>query len=138
MPSGNTHATLTILSSAVVFGTAVYFAAPFDTTLALTTGCLIGLAITPDLDYADRRRTLWHRFWWLYGKAIAHRSTLSHFPIFSTAFRVLYLSPIPLAFVLYHNITPTLNWLYAFIGLCVADTIHYIADVLTTSIKRSF
>ena len=138
MPNGPTHSTLTILTSATIFGASVYLSAPIETTVALTAGCLAGLIIHPDLDYADRRRGLWYRFWWFYGRAIAHRHALSHFPIFSTLFRVLYISPIPLAFILYHNIVPTPNWFYALVGLVVADTIHYLADTITTSIKKAF
>lgn len=138
MPNGPTHSTLTILTSTAIFGVSTYFGTPLSTTVALTAGCLAGLVIHPDLDYADRRRGLWYRFWWLYGRAIAHRHALSHFPIFSTLFRILYLSPIPLAVILHYDIAPTPNWFYALAGLIAADTVHYFADTITTSIKRTF
>ena len=143
MPDGKTHAVLTVATSSLLFITATnYLHAPLDVSLILTSGALSGLALTPDLDQAESRHGFWHLLWWPYGKLFKHRSTLSHFPIISTIVRLIYAFGLPL-FLLWWNY-PIENWshwnyiFYAILGLMAADTTHFLADIITTKIKRTF
>jgi uncharacterized metal-binding protein len=92
-------------------------------------------------------------YWWPYQKALAHRCFLSHFPIISTIFRIIYLLwlPILLIFVLgsavqasardqvYDWVPQLAPYLIAIvIGMMGSDTLHMFLDVTSTRLKRTF
>ena len=83
---------------------------------------------------------VWRVIWWPYGKAIKHRSKLSHAPILSTALRVLYMAVVIFPFwgcLSSYQLT-ALGWKYAalaFAGLCVADIAHIAMDTAETRAK---
>lgn len=141
MPNGKTHAILTIITSSTLFSATNYFEFPLQTSLFLAIGSLIGLILTPDLDQAESHRGLWKRIWWIYGRMFSHRSFLSHFPVISTIIRLLYIFSIP-AFIIWWYVNIPESYLHLIliiiIGLIASDTIHYIADILTSEIKRIF
>lgn len=81
----------------------------------------------------------WHLIWKPYALIFRHRSFFSHFPVISTVIRLVYLaiwSFIPvLALAMYWP--AAIEWLYglvvlcgvyAFIGLCAADGLHWMMD----------
>lgn len=140
MPDGKTHAILTVATSSTLFSASNYLEVPLDVSISLVAGCLVGLILTPDLDQAESRKGLWAIFWFPYGKLIKHRDIWSHFPILSTVIRLIYMFSVPL-FLLWWNyrIEDWGHWnyiLYAILGLISADTIHFLADIITTKIKR--
>lgn len=134
---------LTVPTAVVVFGVTQ----DLELAFAAGLGVLTGLIIDPDLDLTQptgsRIRVevassllgfFWRAFWWPYGRAIRHRSVVSHFPIIGTLGRVFYLlSPIMLvSFVLQSNLILMLFqasgfWLFV-IGLGVSDMGHWLAD----------
>ena len=86
---------------------------------------------------------LWVAFWYPYARAIPHRSPLSHWPLVGTAGRVLYLLlwikllgmildvPVPIQLIVTNSLF--MIWFY---GLAVADTAHFIMDVVSSKMKR--
>jgi uncharacterized metal-binding protein len=142
MPDGKTHAIMTVATSFGMFSATNYLGTPIDVSLSFMCGGLVGLILTPDLDQSESRRSLWGLLWWPYGKAISHRDIWSHFPILSTIIRIIYLFSVPL-FVLwwYFPIENWIHWdwiIYGILGLMASDTIHFLADMITTKIKRTF
>lgn len=99
MPSGQTHSTVTALSSV---GLALF---PIDHSVALAVGCMSGMILSPDLDHDSGSisyefirkigggiiESWWHGIWRPYQLALKHRSFWSHFPAVSTLVRILYL-----------------------------------------------
>lgn len=108
-------------------------------------GVLTGLFLSGDLDvdngnvsmYYTRAihpviGTAWRWYWLPYGRLIGHRSALSHLPVLSTFIR--------LACVLWpfwwwagHVWWPPLAFT---LGLCYADLLHWMADVVVSWWKR--
>jgi uncharacterized metal-binding protein len=156
MPSGTTHARATVALAAVAGYMAYSLGHPTPEVLALSGGALAGVVLTPDLDVdvgciSNRiiRRSggkvpgkLWALYWRPYGKLMPHRSNLSHLPVVSTAIRLLYLALLPAllywlataaGFAAGQAITapvlPAWGW-WAFGGLVLADTLHYLMDHL--------
>lgn len=149
MPNGTTHARATV-ALAVAGGAAAYhFGHPLPHVVALTAGTLVGLILTPDLDVDDgcisnhivRATTnrpiawLWSAFWKPYGLLIPHRSRLSHMPLLGTALRLAYLSILPALFFWFagdvYARPPFPIWApWAVGGLALADTLHYLMDIL--------
>jgi uncharacterized metal-binding protein len=125
--------------------------------LAGALGCFAGLFIDPDLDVdritrSERRMIktvglagwLWLILWWPYARVIPHRHPLSHWPVLSTALRLVYLAGLvflvlfglevafglgmPLLVMLMEVPRPV--WLAAFSGLALSDVGHWLADYL--------
>lgn len=126
--------------------------------IACAAGCLAGIILSPDLDVEHRTESeyliyrwlgkflgaVWFAFWWLYGKVIPHRHFISHFPVIGTLGRIAYIYL--LGGVLWYGSTvlvtgsgawlPLMAWLanptfsWGVVGLILADTLHYIMDVL--------
>lgn len=158
MSTGKQHAQAT---TALVFPVAVssLFLLPHDPLSGAITGavgCLTGLIIDPDLDIENITRSewqmikklwivgmLWVALWYPYARAIPHRSPLSHWPLLGTAGRVLYLLllaklagailgvPVGILAIVQQPLFQV--WFY---GLAVADTVHFIMDVVSTKLKR--
>jgi len=163
MPSGIIHAAITTVAAGGLYWGLSQAGYPDHTTMAAAAGCMAGILLTPDLDVDNPTRShyvvyrkfgaapflVWLAIWYPYGKAIGHRSWLSHGPIISTIIRLLYLS----IFVLLLAQIPPLvgykmpwdQWLtyqtktlamVAILGLMVSDTLHWAADNVSTGIKR--
>ena len=158
MSDGKTHATAT---TALIFPVAMTSMLlmphdPLSGAIVGGIGCLTGLIIDPDLDIENITRSewqvikrfwifgmLWVVFWYPYARAIPHRSPLSHWPLVGTAGRVLYLLlwikllgmildvPVPIQLIVTNSLF--MIWFY---GLAVADTAHFIMDVVSSKIKR--
>lgn len=143
MPSGNVHTTASIVLGVAGGMAAYYNGVPLPQALALAGGSLLGTILTPDLDIprgpaAGSRRAgclgmFWGLYWAPYSMLLPHRSPVSHWPVISTAVRLLYcyglllplwyllgaLGQLPTAYRL-------LPWV--FLGLAAADTLHWILD----------
>ena len=116
-------------------------------------GVVVGLLVTPDLDldngnYSDTlirkvstpAQILWRVAWTPYGRAIPHRSKLSHFPFLGTILRIGYVffilnvgNLISYFIMNYFGWIDTVllvflwNWSF-FFGLAHADIIHWAVD----------
>jgi len=98
------------------------------------------MALTPDLDIADNPRHFMHYVFFVYAKLLKHRSFWSHAPVIGTIGRILYLGL--LAWPVWHfSGQPTINIdplvaLWAFVGLCLADTLHWCCDCFGLEKRR--
>jgi uncharacterized metal-binding protein len=144
MTTGKNHAKITLTSTPFI--ALAVGAVTLDPIASVITviGSLTGLYVHPDLDIqyvTSNPRTLihshrkvlntfgdlgwlWVALWWPYAKLIPHRSMVSHYPIYSTIIRLLYLGV--LSFGLW-RLSGYYFW-YFFIGLCVSDILHWLAD----------
>lgn len=150
MARGVTHRNITLVLAGACLGT-IALAGP-AVSLPLAAGCLTGIWVEPDLDVDNLTRSryslinsrppvswfgwMWAAYWWPYGKAIKHRSPLSHWPIIGTFFRLLYLSiPLFVAIVVSGGavaalLSPLIPFLPLFFaGLVLSDLAHFIADL---------
>jgi len=161
MPSGWTHGVITSVAAAGLYYGLTQAGYPSQIVYAAAGGCMAGVLITPDLDvdnatrshYIVLRRTgwigflVWRAIWLPYGLAIGHRSWVSHMPVISTLIRLLYLVMI-LALVsiganaLGHPFAWR-DWIVDNLlvrvgvgGLMISDTLHWLADIISTGIKR--
>ena len=157
MSDGKTHATAT---TALVFPVAMTSMLlmphdPLSGAIVGGLGCLTGLIIDPDLDIENITRSewqvikrfwifgmLWIVFWYPYARAIPHRSPLSHWPLLGTVGRVLYLmlwvkliGAILGGSVGIVAIVSQPLFMIWFYGLAVADTAHFIMDVVSSKMK---
>lgn len=158
MSDGKTHAQAT---TALIFPTAVsamllYPSDPFSAFAIGAIGCATGLIIDPDLDLDDITRSewqmikrlwivgmLWVALWYPYAWLIPHRSPLSHWPLLGTAGRVGYLFgwlwlagaivgiSVPVWAIMQQPL-----FVVWFGGLVVADTAHWLMDVISTKYRR--
>lgn len=147
MPSGQVHSSTTIVTMVATAEAIIIYEASkpieIQSTACFILGLSIGLIMSPDLDLDKninftRMGLLWKLIWWPYTKAIAHRSTISHFPILSTVIRVLYVGLLPTAIALLMGLRiyeAQIYWLLfmALIGLITSDTAHYYQDMTTSS-----
>lgn len=116
-----------------------------DAAALVGLGVMSGIWLTPDLDIDDPvsshwivgvwfgrgPRALWRILWWPYGKAIPHRSYVSHTPVISTLFRLLYLH-IALQLLTvgrFHFLSTNIYLWWWIIGLILADFTHWALDV---------
>jgi uncharacterized metal-binding protein len=153
MPKGTTHA----LISAGAAGAMLYltYSSGPSEALALASGCLAGILISPDLDVDDgslstgivRREAgripafAWRALWYPYARLIRHRSWLSHFPFIGTALRIAYLGLIAwLILLLLGHPWPWASlpdWVpFAMIGLSISDLMHWAADGIFSTFQR--
>lgn len=155
MPNGTTHARAT-LALALASGAAAYaLDHPWAHVIALSSGALAGLILTPDLDVDDgcisneivRENAgrplgfLWAVYWKPYSRLIPHRSVLSHLPLLGTLIRLAYLAILPaLIFVLSGAGFPRAEFpawgVWAVAGLALADTLHFLMDRLHLPLWR--
>mgnify|MGYP000380342455 CR=1 FL=1 len=144
MPSGNVHATATLVLATALGVAAHYNGLP---ALPLAAGALAGVILTPDLDVdrgsisqrAVRRSAgcvlgaMWAIFWRPYSLVFNHRSVWSHLPILSTAIRLAYIGLLPAlvitVLVLPMPVLPAW-WYWPVIGLAASDTLHWVMDGL--------
>jgi uncharacterized metal-binding protein len=146
MSSGRVHAAASLVL-AVPCGIAVgYVTGDAGAGFLAAIGCACGVILTPDLDTAERKTIeaeriaeragwpgkLWEGYWWIYAKALHHRSAISHFPFIGTAIRLLYLAIPLLILALWQGwplVPPMALWPWA-AGLAVSDCLHWIMDGL--------
>lgn len=166
MSTGRTHSGIsTGTALGVLVGAGVFSSVGITSTVLVASGALLGVLLTPDLDvddgcishyYIRKFFGKWVELWWFwlwhpYSLAFKHRSNWSHFPIFSTLFRLTYfcfpiiIYPIlrrRLATVLQSQIAalPLLvtaaillyaagvDVIFVILGLILSDTVHFIAD----------
>ena len=151
MPSGKIHSISNIVVAVSGSATMFLLQRGGEATLGVATGAVIGILVGCDndvdggniADYIIRRYTgnivevAWDSTWLLYRKICRHRGFMSHFPVTSTIFRILYLA------AFYFLISTPLGWLsrhiqidwawllwWAFVGLVLADTAHWALDEL--------
>jgi len=155
MPTGRTHAAITAIAAGGLYYLSTQAGYSREVTLALSGGCMAGVLITPDLDvdhpvrshYVVKRKlgslaaAVWWLAWYPYGRAINHRSWLSHAPVIGTALRLVYMSLIAWLLLM---VTPGENielvidttlFIWFALGLTVSDILHWIADISFTRIK---
>ncbi len=110
-----------------------YITLDWQLGLCTAAGVAGNLILHPDLDQIETNgQGLKKAIFWLYGKAMPHRSLWSHGPAIGTAIRLLYIGlPIfGLLIWLQIDMPPRLVQLLAFtaLGLSVADLGHFLAD----------
>lgn len=111
-------------------------------------GILCGMVIEPDLDQSEIHSIeaqnlvrdilgdtvwyIWRLIWYPYGMIIKHRSWMSHLPVIGTLLRILYLYGWYLLIMWMFRLD--VIWyqppLALVVGLCAADTLHFILDQL--------
>lgn len=158
MSSGKVHATASVVLSVGFATCSVVTGRPEFVRCAV--GAVVGVFVSPDLDlngglvqgtFIQKKtgwlgKKLWEWFWRPYSLSVKHGSFVSHFPIFSTLVRLLYLYfwiiLLP-SLVLeifagrYFDLPYELKWwlqridAYAVLGLAGSDTIHFLLDILT-------
>ena len=151
MATGKAHASITLTQAAT--GAACFaLCRDWEDAVYFNGGVLLGLLLSPDLDLIAEssgqysmevwRKSLgrgigsliaiiWRGYWWLYSKAVPHRSYLSHGLIIGSALRVMYvITPVVVAILAGWDM-PRMDWRrcgIAFCGLCLADAGHLAGD----------
>lgn len=154
MPNGKTHAKITTVVSVLIPMAAISYGVPVLSSIVMCIGATLGLAINPDLDLSENRvrndvrhpvrniiKTIWDLYWFPYGRLIHHRSLVSHSPIFGTLIRSIYMSPIIFSIIyILSQIMPDRSifniFVLLFIGLCISDIFHIVADVIVSEAKH--
>ena len=145
MPNGQVHATATLLGAVIIPASMAVYRLPTSEVVACAIGFIITLSVNPDLDLNRRipwrhpDKLIWFLVWRPYAWAMPHRSPLSHFPVFGTFFRIFYIGVILVWLAYLLGISATINPLlyWVVIGMIVSDTIHFLLDTVTTSLKRA-
>ena len=110
------------------------------TDLFVSGGALLGLLIHPDWDLNPNAMGLIGKIGFVdeYAALVPHRAFLSHTPVVGTLIRVVLTFTIPLLLVwgICHWFPPWGIILRVFAGLCMADTLHCVADKLQTWAKH--
>lgn len=166
MSAGHTHLRASlILASAFSVG-AIIISRP--EMLECAVGAIVGTIITPDLDVdkafiGDKivyKRTgwlgkkLWLFFWKPYKTSMKHGRFASHFPIFGTFVRLLYIFYLLIVpfyavyFLILRLSNYNLDLIYEgvwwckmlfvswyTVGLCASDLIHYCLDIMTKNVE---
>jgi uncharacterized metal-binding protein len=109
---------------------------------------LLGLSISPDLDLIDPRGLIGKALMWVgfsqpYKEAVPHRHKVSHYPFIGTLIRALVLLGVPILclwaiFWVFYRPFPWWSVARMLMGLCMADTLHFIADIVNTGFKKTF
>lgn len=162
MPDGKTHAAATvglfvIVSGFVAWGNLSIYEMPLE-SVALPFGVISALIVNPDLDFGWTRShrviyryggkliaITWWLFWLPYSKVMKHRGH-SHWIVFGTAGRVVYMLFLPaLAFLVmafydppaaevlvktFASPVPVACFSLWFIGLALADALHILMDIV--------
>lgn len=142
MPDGRRHTIANATIATVAFGSLFVYSP--HAAFWCATGALSSIMLTPDQDlpgnityYYMRKycgvpaEFVWKCIWLVYSHAFKHRSFWSHFPIVSTAIRLLYLSAFVLPVWLYLQLplphfSVALGWWL--IGLGLGDFTHFWLD----------
>lgn len=157
MASGKVHITQGLIATGIL--TCLALTEQTINSYSLAAGCGFGTwFLNPDNDLPSKITKHWGplKFIWSpYMDVTTHRSWTTHFPIISTLFRVIYLYSwflLPNIFLYIHYLytgidysyyEETTNWLVSnwqsigwfFIGLCINDTLHWVADGCPIKLK---
>jgi uncharacterized metal-binding protein len=153
MPQGKVHAANSIGTAAIIlvggYCGSFYFVEVAGTFL----GCVLGIFLSPDLDvnrgyigdsllrkvpYIGWLLSLvWWAYWRPYALIVPHRSSFSHLPVWGTFWRYLIFS-IPVWVVWYfYTFQISWNWvLFVFVGLCISDFQHAVADFFEPDVEE--
>ncbi len=156
MASGAQHIRSTLIIS-LPMGLSAYAISDLHGGIACLAGVLAGVILSPDLDIKTRTSSeylvyrymgkylglIWFMLWYPYSWFIPHRHPLSHWPIFGTLGRLLYLSVgaslvwagmtwvgtgnLPAVTLLPDGLF-TYTTLWGIIGLVSADILHFVMD----------
>lgn len=141
MPNRWAHDLAVVNVSLVWILYSIFFVVPFLPMVSILFGILLGVFVSPDLDLAENYKGWWGLLWKPYGKLFKHptrkrlnRPGKSHFPIFGTLTRAIYIL-IPIILILIwldfdFSTFPYMFVLRSFIGLCIADIIHLLLDLI--------
>jgi len=146
MPSGETHAVITLATASLTYTLAVNSGEPPTLAVLTALGCSLGVILSPDLDIKGTRAdkivrrgmgliptVIWGLIWNPYSYFIPHRSIISHGLIIGTVIRLLYIA-VPLALLgILPRPGPVLNRMI--LGLFISDNLHIGADYFVTGIK---
>jgi len=160
MSSGKTHgrATLLLVAPVAIASVIIFPTDPLLSVIVGAVGCATGLIIDPDLDIESITMSewrmikklsifgmLWAALWYPYAVLIPHRSPLSHWPILGTAGRAAYIfllaKFIAVIFGVSLPIMAIINqpvFVVWFFGLAMADTAHFVMDVISSRLKRKW
>lgn len=147
MPSGKTHAVITLATASLTYTLATFSGEPPSLAVLTAFGCTLGVIVNPDLDIKGTRAdklirketgfipaVAWGLFWNPYSYYIPHRSIISHGLIIGTVIRLLYIA-VPLALLgALPKFGPVLN--RVILGLIISDNLHIGADYFVTGIKK--
>lgn len=154
MSDGKTHAGITAAASGLLAIGMWRLGFTAEQIRLTAEGCMSGILLSPDMDvdagflgysYVDKYLgkivgTLWKVLWWPYAVLIPHRSWFSHAPIISTSLRLLYWYGIYLAVCVLFKLPVWVPdrelGMYMFAGLALSDALHYLADIVSTFLKR--
>ena len=154
----------TVANAALLVGTSVVMRTQgwsWQDVAAVDAGIAVAsLVLSPDMDLFNSKSMddwgLLRVFWWPYSKLAKHRDRL-HIPILGTAVRWLYVAAILLLLIAlfrfwFRRIGLSVSFDFAgatediiynalyladvFLGAVLADTTHYVLDVISTKIKR--
>ena len=154
----------TIANTAVLAGTTFVMRSQgwsWQDVVAVDAGIVIAsLILSPDMDLFNSKSMEgwgWLRvFWWPYSKLAKHRDRL-HIPILGTAVRWLYVATILFLLLVlfrfwFRRIGLSVDFDFAgdtddiiynalylvdvFLGAVLADTTHYVLDIISTKLKR--
>jgi uncharacterized metal-binding protein len=145
--SGKQHTQASLVLAGFISSLGLVTTAPSTAILPLAIGAASGTILTPDFDvdtgciafrnmewmFGTPAGKLWRWIWKPYALAVKHRSWISHAPFIGTILRLLYLlvflSWIPFVIELdYISISEWMKWW--FVGLSIADFIHFLMDIL--------
>jgi len=154
MSSGKVHSGITATAAGIMSIWMWRAGYSFEHIKLVAQGCLAGIFLSPDLDvdagfigyfylrkyFGEIVATCWRILWWPYAMVISHRSWMSHAPLVSTGMRLLYWYTIYAGCSLLFNYDvwiPTRDqFVYSVTGLMVSDVLHYLADILSTYLKK--
>lgn len=147
MPNGKTHTLSTIIASAAILPLAAMYSHDPLFTMAVISGTLSGIIISPDLDVEDgfyglhvlRRcpkvgkliSMAWRVFWYPYSRLVPHRSRFSHSIGLGTLGRIAYLFGFIFLFCVLTGTGLDVSSQYLFawsLGLGLADALHITMD----------
>lgn len=142
MPDYKTHDRIGILTSSLTGVIVGYISEPVYGIHAAASIMIGTWFFSPDLDISSKMQHRWSVFyilWKPYELLIPHRSILSHSGPLSATLRLVYFFGILFAamyFTMYPLLYDLMGWIHNnaiivfiwYIGFCIADSIHVIAD----------
>lgn len=161
MPGGHVHTAVTLSIGVIGTGVCVYSGVDIGTSLLFSSGCLIQIFMSPDLDVDDgfygfylvRRglgRTVanfYRAFWFFYALEVPHRDLLSHGLVIGTVCRLLYLfagiylfvlGPLQLVGVQIPPLREMFTFMFpSMIGVLVCDVAHSLLDIFVSDVKKT-
>lgn len=140
MPNGKTHDTITLITLPLVVVSSHYFLSEIKEMIIIIISYLFSsIMFNGDLDTVSKPYNRWFilkMIWIPYQLMFNHRSIFTHGIIIGTIIRILYISIIPIMYLISTN---QINLIYmidlrllliTFIGLEIGSSIHTISDRL--------